>query len=248
MSSSPTSRISRPLIRFDYGTYHREGIKVPKLGSQKFTMAQQLIDNEKKLWRKIDRHIKENDIDLLFDVDDVAEAISDIHSLVNSFEDVHVSLQRELGDEQYTESYTDYDKQITTVTDWTTKAKMAIKEKKAAKANFHQVTMQQDQNKLFAEEKFLRDKIIRDLQTYRDENSFFVSDLTTNVSAVEDLQGQYTDLFFRIEGMGENFAKLFGERYQIHCGLMNDYIREMRKRIQDKKVEEQNIECRVRTD
>ena len=229
-------RPTRNIQRFDYKRYNSEGIKVPKIVFSE--MASPLVDNEEKLRRKIYRHIRENDMDLLFDVSDLEEAISGMRSLVNSFEDVHVSLRRELGSDQYDESYPDYDKQITNITDWIRNAKIAIKEKKTAAANAGDCQIQQARIKLVTEEKYLREKIVQDLRTFREENSQFVSDLTDNIGAVAELQKQYTNLFLRIDEFGGGLDKLFGDNYKIQSELMHESIRDMRKRIQDVKIAE----------
>ena len=236
-------RPTRNIQRFDYKRYNSEGIKVPKVVFSE--MASPLVDNEEKLRRKIDRHIRENDIDLLFDVSDLEEAISGMRSLVNSFEDVHVSLSRELGSDQYVESYPDYDKHITVITDWIREAKIAIKQKKSAAADASASQAQQARIKLVTEEKYLREKIVQDLRTYREEDSQFVSDLTDNIAAVGELQNHYTRLFLKIEELGGGFEKMFGDNYIIQNELMNESIRGMRKKIQDIKLTEHELNMKA---
>ena len=55
-------KTSRSLPSFDYRIYHKEGNKVPNLEHTNFTMAKQAVDDEKKLWWKINCHMKGSDI------------------------------------------------------------------------------------------------------------------------------------------------------------------------------------------
>ena len=63
------------------------------------------IDEELKLIRKIDRFMVENELKVLFDVSDVKEAIEELKILIDSYDDLHVRLKRELGDEHYNASF-----------------------------------------------------------------------------------------------------------------------------------------------
>ena len=46
--------------------------------------------------------MKQNDIDILFDVVEIEEAVEEICSLIEKFEDVHVALRISLGDDYAT--------------------------------------------------------------------------------------------------------------------------------------------------
>ena len=164
----------RKLSRSDYKVYNDEGIKVP-LTISKVSVMDQNLASEEKLRLKIKRYFNENDIDLLFDISDIEDAISDIRSLANCFEDVHVALRRELND-QYAVRFVDYDQQINAITDWIKKAKLAIKEKKQASFAAHRDLVAQAKTWLVTKEKHLYAKINREILTFEDEDSFFISE------------------------------------------------------------------------
>ena len=179
----------RDVNRFDYCVYDDSGDKVP-LGSFPFppevSNMEQDLASEEKLRKKIKRYIAENDIDLLFDISDLEEAISGIDQLVSSFEDVHVTLRRQLKD-QYVVSCPNFDDQISDVTEWIKKAKLAIKEKKQATFAAKGDPVAQCKSRLTTEEKFLFAKIDEEITTFIDEDSFFISDIEKNISSIEDL-------------------------------------------------------------
>ena len=167
----------REVARFDYKVFNDKGVKVPlsvpkvtNMDQPKVSNLDQFSDSEEKLKMKIKRHINENEVDLLFDVSDIEDAISDIRSLTNSFEDVHVALRRELKD-QYKEKYPDYDKQIEDIAKWVKEAKKAIKEKKQASFVSHRDPVAQAKTRLKTEEKHLRAKIECEITTFNEENS-----------------------------------------------------------------------------
>ena len=174
MSEDRDTSLRKP-SRFDYKIYNVKGDKVP-LTVPKVSVMDQNLESEEKLRVKIKRYLIENDIDLLFDVSDIEDAISEIRSLANSFEDVHVALRRELND-QYAVRFADYDQQINNITDWIKKAKLAIKEKKQASFAAHRDPVAQAKTRLVTEEKHLYAKIDREISTFEDEDSFFISDI-----------------------------------------------------------------------
>ena len=152
MSEDHDTSLRKP-SRFDYKIRKVKGDKVP-LTVPKVSVMDQNLESEEKLRVKIKRYLIENDIDLLFDVRDIEDAISEIRSLANSFEDVHVALRRELND-QYAVRFADYDQQINNITDWIKKAKLAIKEKKQASFAAHRDPVAQAKTRLDTEEKHL---------------------------------------------------------------------------------------------
>ena len=82
----------RNLRWFDYKVYNDKGIKTP-LTISKVSVMDQNLASEEKLRLKIKRYLNENDIDLFFDISDIEDAISDIRSLANCFEET-VSARR----------------------------------------------------------------------------------------------------------------------------------------------------------
>ena len=91
------------------------------------------IDEELKLVCKLTRFMNEYELSLLYDVVDVEEGIKEARQLAESFEEIHVMLKRELGDEDYNENYSGYDAQISKITDWIRVTKLEIKKKKESR-------------------------------------------------------------------------------------------------------------------
>ena len=61
---------------------------------------QNLIDDEKKLVRKLRRCLEEyDDLSLMFDVEEVEKAISEFKEAIEAFDEIHIELERELEDE-----------------------------------------------------------------------------------------------------------------------------------------------------
>ena len=238
----------RQVDRIDYSVYHSKGIKVPLKTPPVLTevpIMEQEKDLEEKLRLKIKRFIDENDIDLLFDISDIEDAISGINALVSSFEDVHVVLKRQL-EAQYAVTYPDFDDQISKVTTWIKKAKLAIKGKKQATFAAKKDPLEQAKARLTAEEKILHAKIDADITTFNDENSFFVTDIEENISSIKELSQSYSNLFIQISEVGEDFLTTFSDRFTKQSDKMNEFIRIMKKRIQKRKVEEQEAASKLK--
>ena len=87
------------------------------------------IDGKLKLVCKINRLYKEYGLDLLYDIPEIQEGINELRSLIESYESIHISLQKELGI-VYEDSYPDYDVQLTLMTDWIVSARREIKKRK----------------------------------------------------------------------------------------------------------------------
>ena len=66
---------------------------------------QKSIDKDKRMCLQIDRLIGEYDFDLLFDVGDIEVGIAEFKKLIDTYEEVHVELRREL--QNYENSYPD---------------------------------------------------------------------------------------------------------------------------------------------
>ena len=57
---------------------------------------QNLIDDEKKLVRKLRRCLEEyDDLSLMFDVEEVETAISEFKEAIEAFDEIHIELERE---------------------------------------------------------------------------------------------------------------------------------------------------------
>ena len=138
MSSDKSNRVTKNTL--DYKQYHTRGNKVAKetKALQKITEGfeqlaimskEKLIDDEKKLSRKIKRFLKEyEDLDILHDVDEVEAAVAEIKEIIDNYEEVHIELERELKRE-YEGLYKD-SKELILATAWIKNAKVDIKRRK----------------------------------------------------------------------------------------------------------------------
>ena len=260
----------RKTLRFDYSKYNTKGDKVPlatpesglteaplvsSLGisvegppsgkgpvgtTTKISIMDQNLDKAEGLRRKIERCMSENDVDDLFDISDIQEAINELRSLMDKYEDVHVGLKRELAD-QYSVQFPDYDSKMAEMTGWIKNAKKAIKEKKEAAAKQIPDQVGKTRLRLVAEEKLLREKINDEIETFELEDSFFIMDIEKNVDTIDRYSREYSNLFVKIEEMGEEFVNIFSDKFQNQCDKMNKFIRFMRKRIQEVRVAEQKL-------
>ena len=241
-------------FRFDYSVFNETGIKVPLNPPSKVSnmeddsaLEQKLmvgnleedLASEKRLRLKIKRYISENDVDPLFDISDLENAIRGMDDLVSSFEDVHVTLGRQLKEDQYADKFPDFDKQISAVTEWIKRAKLAIRDKKKAIFVAKVDPVAQLKTRLTTEEKFLFAKINEEIAMFEEENSSFIDDIERNISSIEELSKSYSSLFIQIEELGPDFLETFGDHFKNQSLKMTDFIRVMRKSVQQKKVDEQ---------
>ena len=134
------SRNLRDLERFDYKIYSNTGKKIAKEYraleniENKFqvlsTMSTaNLCDEEEKVCLKIKRFIEEYNLDLLFDIQDIENAIFEFKKLIESYEEVHIELKRELGDQHETQ-YVEFEEKYKSMSDWVINARLEIKRKK----------------------------------------------------------------------------------------------------------------------
>ena len=235
----------RKTLRFDYSEYHTTGDKVPlaipesgvtevplvsslsisveglpsgkgPVGTNTTTpIMDQNLDKAEGLRRKIDRCMSENDVDDLFDISDIEEVISQIRRLVDSFEDVHVVLRRELAD-QYSVQFPDYDQQMSDMLGWIKNAKKVIRDRKEAAAKQVPDRVAQARLRLSAREKLLREKIDNDIETFELEDSFFILDIEKNIDVIRSYSNEYSSLFITIEEMGEEFLNLFSDKFSLN--------------------------------
>ena len=96
--------------RIDYKELNSTGRKILKetcdlenlsVGFENLTtmasnQRQNLVDDEKKLVKKLRRYLDEyHDLSLMFDVEEVEKAISEFTEAINAFAEIHVDLERE---------------------------------------------------------------------------------------------------------------------------------------------------------
>ena len=209
------------------------GIPIPTKG-----MA--TVEKEVKVRTKVKRFMADNDFDLFFDDTEIDEAIREFSRLVDSFEDVHVELKGELGD-QYAMTYGYYDDELKGMTDWVKVARLESKGKKVSKASKEsEDDMKRQKDKLRTEEKYLRDRITRELETYEHENSSFVEDIEKNVISIQELENQLMKLFGQIHSLGEDFSLTFGDYFAEQSKKISDFVKRMKTKVQDLKTTEQN--------
>lgn len=147
-------------------------------------MAQN-YDEEQKIVRKINRFMTENELDLLFDAKDIKEAIDELKNLLDSYDELHIGLKRELGEELYNENYKNFDTVMKSMTDYILNAKKLIIDKKSSVSEMeskiqldretHELTM--TKNGLVAEEEFCRNRISKEIGHMKDQKSEFVEEL-----------------------------------------------------------------------
>ena len=65
------------------------------------------IEHELKTVCKINRFLEENQLSSFSDIEEVDECLEKMRDLLQEYEDVHIELRRELGDEEYEKTYTD---------------------------------------------------------------------------------------------------------------------------------------------
>ena len=130
-------------VRLEYKEYHTRGRKVQKEAEKLEKITQsfkdlsvmavgQLVDDEKKVVKKITRFLDENeDLGLLFDIEDVEKAIIEVKNYIDSYEEIHIELEREL-DKDYDEQYGEC-KAFQLATAWVKQAKLEIRTRKATK-------------------------------------------------------------------------------------------------------------------
>ena len=68
------------------------------------------------------------------------------------------------------------------------------------------------------------------------EKSIFVDDLKKNVSVAQELLEGFTKILIRIETLGRDFLHEFDNTYEVQSKLINSFIQETKKCIQDIKI------------
>ena len=129
-------------FRLDYRIYSETGKKVAKEKREferltenfrNLAMAGEKIgDEEKQLSFKITRFFDEYELDTLFDIGDIELGITELKKLIESYEEIHIELKREL-DNEYENTYTDFEDKVKLMTTWVKNAKLEIKKKKEEK-------------------------------------------------------------------------------------------------------------------
>ena len=127
------NRPRRNIDRFDYKIYSKTGNKIVKGRSGILAMASS-VDKELSVVCRLERFLIEYDLRLLYEVGDIEEGIKEVCDIVESYEELHLRLKRELGTLSYEETYPEYEDRIKCVTDWIRSAKSEIRTKKEEKS------------------------------------------------------------------------------------------------------------------
>ena len=105
----------------------------------------------------------ENEISEFFDIDEIENSAGLLRELLETYEDVHIALESELGD-RYAESYKDYDENVEKISKWLKESKAEVRRRKAQ-------VLDREKEKLRVEEEFFRSRIARDLESLDLEKS-----------------------------------------------------------------------------
>ena len=232
-----TTRSSlRPLKLLDYDKLHKSGKRVYKGARVTGSMSgQKLQDSEKKVALKIKRFLEENlNFSELFDVEEIESSAGLLRELLESYEDVHIELERELGDD-YGESYKDYADTIAKVTKWLKDSKIEARKRKSE-------VLGREKAKLRVEEEFFRSRIARDLASLESEKSEFIDDLERHTFVAGDLMKSYSEIFLKIKEYSTEFAKEFQETYDAQIKTLEEFVKKRRKSITDLKLGERKSE------
>ena len=95
--------------------------------------------------------------------------------------------------------------------------------------------------KLSAEEKYFRCRITQELDNMSEEESVFLEDLDRNISVSQNLLREYTEIFVKIEEMGNDFRKQFSNAYEDQCLKLNTFIKKTRKKMQSIKTDDLKV-------
>ena len=246
-----SNRSRRDLVRFDYQKYHRTGVKVPVescLQNLPNMAGNPALD--KKILAKIEQFKRENDPDLLYDVTEIEDAVSEFRRMIDSYIDVHVALREQL--ENYTEVYPDYDMNLDGMTEWVKKCRIIIKDMKKeaeakassaefeARKNFEEERIIQLKLDLTADEKVFREKIRRNILTYYEEDSFFVEDIEKNVFSIQEQLERYSQVVVQIERLGQPYVSTFDGKIDGLFDCADRFLKDMKKRIVQEKTHEHN--------
>ena len=184
------------------------------------------VELETKIVRKIKTFLEENDITLFFDLEESQIAIERARNILQEYEDVHVELENELGNEEYPARYPTHTQTRTSMLSW-------IKNAKVKSTQFKKGFSKQISDGFKAEEQFLYKRITLELQNLEHETPILLQDHEHQLSVAEQLISEYTDLFRKIEREGPEVAKVFGNKYDTTYKELNKVILSKRSAIQN---------------
>ena len=184
---------------------------------------EEIVDEEIKIVLKINRFLKENELSELLDVEELDDSVQDLKNLQQDYEEVHVKLQRQFGDE-YSQKYNKFDENALIMMNWLKVAKRQLRTLKSKSG-------ERVLDELRVEEKFVSKRIGRELQNVLHDPSTLVEDLERHVNVAENLVIEYSKVFMKIEAQGTEFRQEFGTKYDDQCKMLDDFISSRRNAI-----------------
>ena len=219
--------------RLDYTVYHDSGDKVFK--NRNIVTMSLTVDCELKIVCKINRFLDENQISMFSDVDEVNECLDKMRELQQEYEDVHIELRRELGDDEYEKTYTEFQKSRDVMMTW-------LKNAKIERMKFKKLSSEKILESLRAEERLVRRDILRELDNINVEKPVLIEDYERQISAAEKFISRYSEVFRKIEEQGPDFRDEFGKKFDELCNSLNHIVLTRRETIRSIKVSAQKEE------
>ena len=216
---------------------------------------QNLIDDEKKLVRKLRRCLEEyDDFTLMFDVEEMEKATFEFKEAIEAFDEIHIELERERElEDEYSETYKDFSV-LQSAKSWIHAARVDINCRKVEKlrveheeAEMSRILSQQEKeesvrkeiDRLKTAEKHMTVRLDADLAQMRHVNSEFVDDLQQNIGTIRGFIEEYSNLFVQIEN---TFPPLeftpYSHLYEKHMRIMNDLMVEMMEKVKNIRSED----------
>ena len=69
------------------------------------------------------------------------------------------------------------------------------------------------------------------LKSMTSDDSNFVEDFEKDIILAYELLDGYTNISIRIETLGDNFVKEFGDNFEVYCEVLNSFINKTKKCI-----------------
>ena len=219
--------------RLNYAVFHKTGDKVYK--NRNIVAMSLTVEHELKIVCKINRFLDENQIAELSDVDEVNECLDKMRELQQEYEDVHIELRRELGDDEYEKTYKEFSNSRDLMMTW-------LKNAKVERAKFKKQSSNKILENLRTEERCVRRDILRELDNISNEKPVLIEDYERHIAVAEKSLCSYSAVFRKIEEQGPDFTDEFGKKYDDLCKSLNDLVITRRDIIRDMKVSAQNKE------
>ena len=223
----------RDTKRVDYKTYGNSGKKVLKKQTYSCSKMAALIEEELKISAQLDRFYSEYELEILLEVGEIEEAIKEFKILANKYEEVHIRLRRELGEEDYELAYENVGAHLRRIKEWIRNAKVEVKNRKLAASSERE---REKLDTVRAEEKYFRMRISSECESMCLEDSFFVTDLEKHIESAQALLQGYTNIFVKIESFGPEFSAEFKNTYEEQSVYLNGFINKTKQKIRTIKL------------